>query len=141
MAEGICTITLQRSDVLNAFNNTLTDELSLSLKQASKDKNVRVVVITGSGRAFSSGQDLGDLKDLGLVALNAHIRLGCAGAHDEGHERHQAADQDDHHPLLKYFRLHTLLLTDIEECARAGRARKRRSIRPWSCSAPSGVGR
>ncbi|MBU0851606.1 MAG: hypothetical protein KKF76_04520, partial [Gammaproteobacteria bacterium] len=37
---------------------------------------------------------------------------------DERHEGHQAADQDDHHPLLKYFRLHALLLTDIDECAR-----------------------
>jgi len=73
IAEGICTITLQRSDVLNAFNNTLTDELSLSLKQASKDKNVRVVVITGSGRAFSSGQDLGDLKEKYVSGHEPHL--------------------------------------------------------------------
>ena len=62
-AEGICTITLNRSDVLNAFNNTLTNELAQALKDASRNKDVRVVVITGSGRAFSSGQDLGDLKE------------------------------------------------------------------------------
>ena len=60
---GICSITLQREDVLNAFNNDLTDELTAVLKQCAKDKHVRVVVIKGSGRAFSSGQDLADLKE------------------------------------------------------------------------------
>ncbi len=63
IANGICTITLQRADVLNAFNNTLTSELLKSLKEASRNKDVRVVVLTGSGRAFSSGQDLADLKE------------------------------------------------------------------------------
>jgi 2-(1,2-epoxy-1,2-dihydrophenyl)acetyl-CoA isomerase len=61
--DGVCTITMQRADVLNAFNNTLTTELAKALKVAAKTKEVRVVVITGSGRAFSSGQDLADLKE------------------------------------------------------------------------------
>ncbi len=59
--KGICTITLNRSDVLNAFNDTLTNELAQALKDASRNKEVRVVVFTGSGRAFSSGNDLWDL--------------------------------------------------------------------------------
>jgi 2-(1,2-epoxy-1,2-dihydrophenyl)acetyl-CoA isomerase len=58
----ICTITLNRPDVLNAFNDALTKELADALKSAERDRDVRVIVITGSGRAFSSGQDLGDLK-------------------------------------------------------------------------------
>ena len=62
-ADGICTITLMRTDVLNAFNNALTTELLAALKQCSKDKGVRVVILKGSGRAFSSGQDLADLKE------------------------------------------------------------------------------
>ncbi|MCI0362348.1 MAG: enoyl-CoA hydratase-related protein [Phycisphaerales bacterium] len=61
-AEGICTITLNRPDVLNAFNDQLTTDLGEALKAAERDAAVRVVVITGAGRAFSSGQDLGDLK-------------------------------------------------------------------------------
>jgi len=60
--DHICTITLNRPDVLNAFNDALTSELGDALKNAERDKDVRVIVITGSGRAFSSGQDLGDLK-------------------------------------------------------------------------------
>jgi 2-(1,2-epoxy-1,2-dihydrophenyl)acetyl-CoA isomerase len=61
-ANGVCTIALNRPDVLNAFNDQLTTELHEALKNAEKDANVRVIVITGAGRAFSSGQDLGDLK-------------------------------------------------------------------------------
>jgi len=58
----ICTITLNRPDVLNAFNDALTKELADALKNAARDKETRVIVITGADRAFSSGQDLGDLK-------------------------------------------------------------------------------
>ena len=71
--EGICTITLNRSDVLNAFNDTLTNELAQALKDASRNKEVRVVVITGSGRAFSSGQDLGDLKEKYVPGHEPHL--------------------------------------------------------------------
>jgi len=71
--EGVCTITLDRSDVLNALNDTLTDELAQALKDASRDKEVRVVVITGSGRAFSSGQDLTDLKEKYVPGHEPHL--------------------------------------------------------------------
>jgi 2-(1,2-epoxy-1,2-dihydrophenyl)acetyl-CoA isomerase len=71
--EGVCTITLDRSDVLNALNDTLTDELAQALKDASRDKEVRVVVITGSGRAFSSGQDLADLKEKYVPGHEPHL--------------------------------------------------------------------
>src|SRR4029434_2224656 len=59
---GVCTITLNRPDVLNAFKHALTTDLHDAPKAAEKDAAVRVIVITGAGRAFSSGQDLGDLK-------------------------------------------------------------------------------
>jgi 2-(1,2-epoxy-1,2-dihydrophenyl)acetyl-CoA isomerase len=73
LTHGVCTITLQRSDVLNAFNNTLTDELGVALKDAAKNKEVRVVVLTGSGRAFSSGQDLSDLKEKYVPGHEPHL--------------------------------------------------------------------
>lgn len=63
VSDHVATITLNRPDVLNAFNNQLTADLSDALKTAGKDPEVRVVVITGAGRAFSSGQDLSDLKE------------------------------------------------------------------------------
>ena len=60
---GVRTITLNRPDVLNAFNDALLAALSKAVRDAEKDEGVRCVVITGAGRAFSSGQDLSDLKD------------------------------------------------------------------------------
>lgn len=61
--DQICTITLNRPDVLNAFDNQLTTDLGEALKAAEKDAACNAIIITGSGRAFSSGQDLADLKD------------------------------------------------------------------------------
>jgi 2-(1,2-epoxy-1,2-dihydrophenyl)acetyl-CoA isomerase len=58
VADGIGTLTLNRPDVLNAFNKQMTDELQDALKAADRDKAVRVLVLTGAGRAFSSGEDL-----------------------------------------------------------------------------------
>lgn len=56
--DGIATITLNRPEVYNAFNDPLSYELQDALKKAEKDSAVRVVVLTGAGKAFSSGQDL-----------------------------------------------------------------------------------
>ena len=56
--QGVATITLNRPDVYNALNNEITFELQEALKEASKDAEVRVVVLTGEGKAFCSGQDL-----------------------------------------------------------------------------------
>lgn len=58
VADRIATITLDRPDVLNAFDRALKDELLAALHAAAKDSGVRVVVVTGAGRAFSAGQDL-----------------------------------------------------------------------------------
>ena len=55
---GIATITLNRPEVYNAFNNELSFELQDAFKAVKKDGEVRVVVLTGEGKAFSSGQDL-----------------------------------------------------------------------------------
>jgi 2-(1,2-epoxy-1,2-dihydrophenyl)acetyl-CoA isomerase len=61
-ADHVRIITLNRPDTYNAFNDQLTTELADALKQAQRDTDVHVLVITGQGKAFSSGQDLGDLK-------------------------------------------------------------------------------
>lgn len=55
---GVLTIALNRPDVLNAFNRRMTDEIQSALKQAERDPDVRCIVFTGTGRAFSSGEDL-----------------------------------------------------------------------------------
>ncbi|MFT5723160.1 MAG: 2-(1,2-epoxy-1,2-dihydrophenyl)acetyl-CoA isomerase [Bacteroidia bacterium] len=55
---GVANITLNRPDVFNAFNDAQSYELQDALKQAKRDKQVRVIVLTGAGKAFCSGQDL-----------------------------------------------------------------------------------
>jgi 2-(1,2-epoxy-1,2-dihydrophenyl)acetyl-CoA isomerase len=55
---NILRITLNRPEVYNAFDDTLSYELQDALKAAEKDSEVRVIVLTGSGKAFCSGQDL-----------------------------------------------------------------------------------
>ncbi|OEK00064.1 2-(1,2-epoxy-1,2-dihydrophenyl)acetyl-CoA isomerase [Roseivirga sp. 4D4] len=56
--DGVATITLNRPDVYNALNNEITYELQAALKDAKRNSEVRVVVLTGEGKAFCSGQDL-----------------------------------------------------------------------------------
>lgn len=56
--EGVATITLNRPDVFNAFDDAQSYELQDALKQVTKDDAVRVVILTGAGKAFCSGQDL-----------------------------------------------------------------------------------
>jgi len=58
VAGGIATITLNRPDVYNALNDEITFEMQDALKTCAKDEQVRVVVLTGEGKAFCSGQDL-----------------------------------------------------------------------------------
>lgn len=58
LVNGVATITLNRPEVYNALNNEITFELQAALKECRKDDSVRVVVLTGEGKAFCSGQDL-----------------------------------------------------------------------------------
>jgi enoyl-CoA hydratase/carnithine racemase len=62
----VATVTLHRPDSLNALTRTLLVELGDSLEDFVDDDTVRVVVLTGSGRAFSAGVDLKDLSDMTL---------------------------------------------------------------------------
>jgi 2-(1,2-epoxy-1,2-dihydrophenyl)acetyl-CoA isomerase len=62
--DSVCTITLNRPDVYNAFNEELSAEMIDALKKTAKDESIRVVIITGAGKAFCSGQDLQDVKSL-----------------------------------------------------------------------------
>ena len=55
---GVTTISLNRPEVYNALNDEITFELQDALKVSAKDEAVRVVVLTGEGKAFCAGQDL-----------------------------------------------------------------------------------
>ncbi|MBL7876003.1 MAG: enoyl-CoA hydratase/isomerase family protein [Cyclobacteriaceae bacterium] len=58
VAAGVATITLNRPEVYNALNDGITYELQDAFKRVGKDDQVRVVILTGAGKAFCSGQDL-----------------------------------------------------------------------------------
>lgn len=57
-ADGVATIILNRADVMNALNSQMRAEITQALRGLGAD--IRCVVLTGSGRAFCSGQDLTD---------------------------------------------------------------------------------
>jgi enoyl-CoA hydratase/carnithine racemase len=59
VAEGIATITLHRPDRLNAFTTTMARELIAAFDDTDADEDVRVVLMTGAGRGFCAGADLG----------------------------------------------------------------------------------
>jgi enoyl-CoA hydratase/carnithine racemase len=58
-ADGVATLTLNRPDALNAFDLTMARELEQVFRTDAWDDDVRAVVVTGSGRAFCAGMDLG----------------------------------------------------------------------------------
>lgn len=60
LADGVAKITLSRPDKLNAFNEKMHGELRAALDAAEAETAVRAVLLTGAGRAFCAGQDLGD---------------------------------------------------------------------------------
>jgi len=59
MADGVCTLTLNRPDRLNAVTARMIHELIEAFDQADADDAVRAVIVTGRGRAFCAGADLG----------------------------------------------------------------------------------
>ena len=76
-SQGVATITLNRPDKLNAFNDQMIREATDAFKQAGRDNSVRVIVLTGNGRAFSSGQDLADVQSRGEgFSIGEHLRQG-----------------------------------------------------------------
>ena len=57
ISEGIATITLNRPDSLNAMNRQLIDDVALAFNGANRDERAKVIIFTGSGRAFCAGDD------------------------------------------------------------------------------------
>ena len=59
--DGIATITLNRPEKLNAFTVTMIDRWAAALAEAQRDPAVHVVIVTGAGRAFCAGGDVGQM--------------------------------------------------------------------------------
>jgi len=56
--DDVCTITMNRPEVLNALSPKMLDELTAALGSVAKDETIKAVIITGAGEAFSSGGDV-----------------------------------------------------------------------------------
>ncbi|MDQ1385813.1 MAG: hypothetical protein QOG65_3192 [Actinomycetota bacterium] len=69
-------LTLNRPEALNSFNDELYHLAGAALEDAEARADIACVVITGTGRAFSAGQDLGEM---GRLSANAHNDFGDAG--------------------------------------------------------------
>jgi 2-(1,2-epoxy-1,2-dihydrophenyl)acetyl-CoA isomerase len=71
IADRVATITLHRPDRLNAFDEAMHTQLAHALDRIELDRAIRAVLLTGSGRAFCAGQDLGERQaeavDLGMT--------------------------------------------------------------------------
>ena len=65
---GICNLTLNRPDVFNALNRQLVLDLTAALKRAESEPDVRVVILTGAGKAWCAGGDLEELLQLTKAA-------------------------------------------------------------------------
>ena len=61
---GVGTITLNRPDKLNAFAGRMREEVAEAVRQMADDDQARVLVVTGAGRAFCAGADIGYMKQL-----------------------------------------------------------------------------
>jgi 2-(1,2-epoxy-1,2-dihydrophenyl)acetyl-CoA isomerase len=72
---GAATIELNRPEALNAWNGALGDELFDAVRSVAADDGVRAVVITGAGRAFSSGADLRDVSGREARTPEGHVDL------------------------------------------------------------------
>lgn len=69
----IALITLNRPKVLNAMNRQLWIDLQKALEQAREDNEIKAVVFTGTGRAFSTGADLKDSKDRSIEDYRKYL--------------------------------------------------------------------
>lgn len=58
--DGVARLTLNRADKLNSFIGAMHQEIRAALAQVESDKAIRVLILTGAGRAFCAGQDLAD---------------------------------------------------------------------------------
>jgi len=72
LLDGVATITLRRPDVMNSLNTQMRAELTHAVQEAGRA--ARVIVLTGEGRAFSAGQDLGDTGNLNDLNLERVLR-------------------------------------------------------------------
>ena len=71
---GVCTLALNRPEVYNSFNQSMALQLQQQLDDCAANDEVRVIVITGKGKAFCAGQDLAEATDPNGPGLQTIVR-------------------------------------------------------------------
>jgi enoyl-CoA hydratase len=71
--DGIATIKLNRPKVLNAMNKQLWLDFQVALEDVKNDPEIKVLIVTGEGRAFSTGADLKDSKDRSIEQYRDYL--------------------------------------------------------------------
>jgi len=75
--ESVAVVTIDRPESLNALNSQVIQELDRAVRQLDSDKNVKVVVLTGSGeKAFIAGGDIKEMLSLDVSAAHTFSRAG-----------------------------------------------------------------
>jgi methylglutaconyl-CoA hydratase len=70
----ILTVILNRPEVHNSMNEKLMKELTNCFKEISKDKNIRIIILTGKGKSFSAGADLNWMKKMVKYSKEDNIK-------------------------------------------------------------------
>ena len=78
VADGVTQVTLNRPSKLNAMTSELVEQLHEGLSAISKDRDTRVVILTGAGRGFCAGLDLGGYGDAPGFAWNSSMEKSFA---------------------------------------------------------------
>jgi enoyl-CoA hydratase/carnithine racemase len=72
---GVAVLTLNRPERYNAWNSQMRAEMAQAIAQIGGDESIRVLVITGEGRAFSSGEDVAGMKELTDIGTRGFRRV------------------------------------------------------------------
>ena len=103
--EGVATLTLNRPDAMNAFDQTMDREFHEAMWQLEADEAVRVIVVTGAGRAFCAGIDMAAGAD--VFSAEAH----------EAHDAAQGVDSDSVPERSAFWTMRTPVIGAINGAA------------------------
>src|SRR4030042_4722826 len=83
--DGVAVITLNRPEKRNAFNMEMMGEIDMAFEEAGRDKEIKAIILTGAGKAFSAGLDFNwaaTMDTQNLPPMASTVR-GRAVTHDE----------------------------------------------------------
>ena len=71
---GIATVTLDRPEKMNALSEEMYADMTRMFEEVQADENVRAVILTGAGKAFCSGSDVGGMANVDVLSNRARMK-------------------------------------------------------------------